>query len=69
MSGVSESELGKRGSGIAQRTAEKVVGQAEELRRTDVGQAVQKVWLIVFHSPFNYHPSHPHTLTPSHPPH
>ena len=44
MSGVSESELGKKGGDMAQKAARKVAGQADELRQTDVGQAVQKVW-------------------------
>lgn len=40
---VSESELGKKSSRIAQKTAERVSEQAEELGKTDVGQAVQQV--------------------------
>lgn len=40
---VSESELGRKGSDLAQKTVERVSEQAEELRKTDVGQAVQKV--------------------------
>lgn len=40
---VSESELGRKGSDLAQKTVERVSEQAEELRKTDVGQVVQKV--------------------------
>lgn len=40
---MSESELGKRGSHIAQRTVERVTEQAEEIIKSDVGQVVQKV--------------------------
>ena len=47
MSGVSGSELGRRGSHIATKTAEKVADQAEELVKTDVGQAVQKGATVV----------------------
>ncbi|CAI8013226.1 Mitochondrial import inner membrane translocase subunit TIM44 [Geodia barretti] len=47
VSGVSGSELGRRGSHIATKTAEKVADQAEELVKTDVGQAVQKGATVV----------------------
>ena len=47
MSGVSGSELGRRGSDIATKTAEKVADQAEELVKTDVGQAMQKGATVV----------------------
>ena len=47
MSGVSGSELGRRGSHIATKTAEKGADQAEELVKTDVGQAVQKGATVV----------------------
>lgn len=40
---MSESELGRKGSDLAQKTMERVSEQAEELGKTDVGQAVQKV--------------------------
>lgn len=40
---MSDSELGRKGSDLAQKTVERVSEQAEELRKTDVGQAVQKV--------------------------
>ena len=45
MSEASESELGKKGSEIAhqaQKTIDKVTKQAEDLGKTDVGQAVTK---------------------------
>lgn len=40
---MGESELGRKSSDLAQKTMERVSEQAEELRKTDVGQAVQKV--------------------------
>lgn len=45
---MGESELGKRGSHIAQKTVERVTEQAEELRKTDIGQAVHKVSLLLY---------------------
>ena len=47
VSDVGESELGKRGSDIAQKTVGKMADQADELRKTDVGQAVQKGATVV----------------------
>ena len=47
MSDVSESELGKKGSQLTQQTMGRVSEQAEELSKTDVGQAVQKVCVCV----------------------
>ena len=40
---MGESELGKMSSDLAQKTMDRVSEHAEELRKTDVGQAVQKV--------------------------
>ena len=56
---MSDSELGKRGSHLAKTTAERVSEQAKELRKTDMGQAVQKVGELFCLSLFNTTPATP----------